>query len=87
MKRPEPGLCARCGHPAEDHTPAICRQCWEQEQRWVRVLMTAPTHTYADPSDPAEVERAAIENQAATKRTLHHLLGDPDRRFRGEGAV
>ena len=85
MPEPTSRLCARCGHLPEDHTPEICKKCWDQEQRWGHVLMTAPTHTYADPSDPSEVQRAKLENQAATKRALHHMLADEERRFDGEG--
>ena len=81
MPDPASSPCARCSHPADGHVRGICKECWEQEQRWGHVMMTAPTHAYADPSDPSEVQRALLENQAATKRALRNKLADPNRRF------
>ena len=78
---PALGLCARCDHAADAHLGGICKACWEQEQRWGHVMMTAPTHTYADPAVPSEVERAERERIEATKRALYHKLADKDRRF------
>ncbi|MDA1035616.1 MAG: hypothetical protein O3B65_01895 [Chloroflexi bacterium] len=81
------GLCARCDHPDDAHVGGVCKGCWEQEQRWGHVMMTAPTHTYADPAVPSEVQRAQRERIEATKRALHQKFADQDRRFdEGEGA-
>ncbi len=78
---PAKGPCARCGHADQVHVNGICKGCWEQEQRWGHVMMTAPVHTYADPAVPSEVERAERERIAATQRALHHKLADRDRRY------
>ncbi len=79
------GLCARCDHSADAHVMGLCKGCWEQEQRWGHVMMTAPAHAYADPSVPSDVQRAQRERIAATKRALHQKLADQDRRY-DEGA-
>ena len=47
-------------------------------------MMTAPTHTYADPAVPSEVQRAKRERIAATQRALYQKLADHDRRFQEE---
>ena len=44
-------------------------------------MMTAPTHTYADPAVPSEVQRAERERIEATKRALYQKLADEDRRY------
>ena len=75
------GLCARCDHSVDSHVGGICKGCWEQEQRWGHVMMTAPTHTYADPAVPSEVQRAERERIEATKRALYQKLADEDRRY------
>lgn len=79
------GPCARCDHALDLHVDGICKGCWEQEQRWGHVMMTAPTHTYADPAVPSEVQRAKRERTAATQRALYQKLADQDRRFQEEG--
>ena len=81
------GLCARCGHEGKAHTNGVCRGCWEQEQRWGHVLLTAPTHTYADPAVASDVERAQQETISATKRALYHKFADQDRRYTEDSSL
>jgi predicted amidophosphoribosyltransferase len=84
-REPTERLCARCGHGADAHVGGVCKGCWTEEQRWGHVLLTAPTHTYADPTVPSEVQRAQREKIEATKRALYHKLADKDRRFDESG--
>lgn len=82
---PTERLCARCGHAPDAHVGGLCKGCWADEQRWGHVLLTAPTHSFADPTVPSEVQRARRETIEATKRALYHKLADKDRRFDESG--
>jgi hypothetical protein len=76
MANVRPSPCARCSHPLDSHVEGVCRVCWEQEQRWARVRLTPPTHVYADPDIPEDVERAKRETVETTQEALRHLLRD-----------